>query len=192
MNVRYMLDNVNKDDSNKQILYAMEFNELADLNCSNIPYEELTRLVAYYVNIKYESGGYIGEKVYYFDDKPVAFDSSPNKIAWVSQEAYMEVKRYIATFESQFEADILDLTTEYSNSYNMFYVRQLMKCHTVAYINGTKVTVNPSNRLDGKYKTKDKVEIIYENGNKEMMDIEKLSFPFHVSGIEPMIVLQSF
>lgn len=112
MKISELIYNVDKSDKFKSEVSIYDLAET--LNIFDISWTEQTRLVSYFVGNWYCTDTYVGYKVYFLDDKPVAFSTQPSrkseeKFEWLSKEDYIKVKNYILTFKNNSDEDNISI-----------------------------------------------------------------------------------
>jgi len=174
-----------KVDKSKRFKCTVEINTMANLMGINDMWSvwaDQDRLVSYYVASWYCTDSFVGMKVYFFDDVPVALSTqtgrkSDENIRWVSQELFDEVFNYVLSFKEPETGNChtLNLEEEILDMYPINFYEQLFDYHkTKAVYQGKDVTVlrgNPSGNENGKYHP-ETVEIKFEDGTTKWVILE--------------------
>lgn len=184
MKIKDLIVNLDRSESTQTDI------DLDDLACqfnlySNFKFDyEQTRLTSYWVRSWMCTDTWVGYKVYFFDDIPVAFSSqtarkSSEEIEWVSEDAYRKVKEYISSFAEQEPISILNLEEEIPDTYKISYASQWLNINDTALFNSKEVKV--LRRQNFRDWDNNNV-IILLNGMETVVNIKDLDFRYNLKG----------
>lgn len=187
-------DIINKVDKSKQFEDKVYIGDIArEMDLFNIEnYDDQIRLISYYIGNWYCTDSYVGYKVYFFDNEPVAVSSQTGRkmneeIEWVSKEAYKKVRDYVLTFAEEFEPVIrlTNMDEDIGETYKISFNGQLFDYHKeIPLYNGENVKI-----IDTEEKSKEnfngqitkKVLISHEAfGKTEWVNVGQLDFPYNL------------
>jgi hypothetical protein len=190
MKLKDILQRVNKSEAFKDKIYIGDIAE----RVFDLPYiqnwDDQDRLVSYYLRNWLCTDAYVGYKVYFLDNKPVAVSSQSGRksvehFQWVSEEDYKAVIDYVMTFADKLDnlIDIVDLEQEIPDTYKIEYYGQLLSHHkSNAIYNDKKVKVlnyRSAYNANGKYNP-EMVQIEDENNTTEWVETKSLLFPLNI------------
>ena len=194
MKIKEIIKKVDKDDNFKSEVSLHQIAEDMHLNPDNIEYIEQDRLTSYYIGNWYCTDFYVGYKVYYFDDVPVAVTlqsgrKSNKNFTWISIESYKKVKEYIISFityeDDAEDIDLCNMEEEWDSGYIIEYHSQLFKYHLdIPLYNGINVKIIEKHKGTGFNEEKQYqpslVKIQHNNGKEEWIELKELIFPYNL------------
>lgn len=132
---------------------------------------------------------HVGGLIYFLDDECVAVSwqnarKSDEDIDWISKEAYIKVRDYlISLMVQEDESDkkiYLDLDVEQGDGFQVSYGSQLLTKNMILKSTNEKVTV--IKKFDGydKINSWQTVEVEFEDGRKELINLSELLIPYNV------------
>lgn len=193
------LQNVNKSKEFKTSILSNfiqnEFDvDIYDYAFNQENWYEQERLTCYFLGSWHCTDAEVGYRVYFFDDKPVATSFQQGRkwneeIKWLSKELFNEVKDYILSFieEKEYSIDLIeDLDAEIAEGYSIGFFEQLYgyHSHNVTYKSKRVKIVDFkkefATQIDDNPYRRDTVQIEYENGDRELVKLNKLTFLFNI------------
>ena len=194
MKVKDILNRVDKSPQFKDNVFigdiAEKMFDLYDIQHQ----DKQDRLTAYYIANWYCTDTYVGSKVYFFDDEPVAISTrsgrkSSENFDWISMESYKRVYDYVLNFKNEeFEnISILDLDEEFKETYKVEFYCQMFKHHKEnALYQGNKVKIIDFNdshyagfNFDGQL-FPETVLIKFEDKHTEWIQTKELDFKYNL------------
>lgn len=181
-----IVENINKSDEFQEEIYIANIAEDA-FNLPEIDYcGEQERLTSYYFsNWRFEHD-IVGDRIYFFDDKPVALGFTPRGSSkelfnWFSKNTYKKVKDYVLSFGEINEDDIelISLEEELPNTFKIEYFNQMLEQHKEnAIYEGKSVRIVD---YDESFII-EKVEIEFKNEDTEnkWVNTEDLEFRYNI------------
>lgn len=153
-------------------------------------WKEQSRLVFYFIGNWYSTDSYVGYRVYFLDDEPVAVTSQMGRkcdedFEWVSKEAYNKVREYVKTFrtddETEAEIDLVNMDEEISEGYKIEFNTQLFDYHKkIPLLNGEKVEIIELEKIRENFGTDSNVKIKTAGGEEKWINIRELIFPYNL------------
>jgi len=154
-----------------------------------LQYQDSYRIKAYHFLKWYCTDSYVGGRVYFLDDKPVAISwqsgrKASEEFGWISQELYEETHKYILTLVEEENAktiDPIDLEEDWGLGHHVDYSGQLLT-DTVHY--------EPSNcivKVVKKYNNMNEIEkwqlvdIQFADGKKETVPMSDILVPYNLN-----------
>lgn len=190
MKLKDLINRVDKQEKFKDKIYIGSIaEELFNENISN--YDDQDRLVAYFVGSWYCTDTFVGYRVYFFDNEPVAVSSQTGRkmdevFEWVSQEAFKKVKDYIYSFKEAAEEEqaVLLNPDEEVSTYKIMFNSQLFDYHKgIPLYNGEKVKIVECEKKDKNgFGIEEMVKIQFEKDADQYkwVKVGQLDFPFNL------------
>lgn len=186
-------DIINKVYKSKQFEDGVSLYDLASSEFNlDIDYcGDQNRLMSYFIGNWYCTDSYVGYKVYFFDDEPVAVSSQTGRkmnedIEWISAESYNKVRDYILTFFEHKVPNIslCDLDEELGDSYKIEYHSQLFDYHkTIAKYEGDSVQIIEFHKGTGFNELEQYqpslVKIKMPDKSEKWLEVKELDFPYN-------------
>lgn len=183
---------INRVDKSKQFEDEVSIYEIGEkeFNLYNLDYNIIQdKLISFWLGNWYCTDSYVGYKVYFFDNKPVAVSSQTGrkmdeKIEWLSKESYKLVKEYVLTFLIEQEDEsfkLVDLEEEVSEGYKIKFNSQLFDYHKTKvkyYDNDVKIIKLAKD--PNKYGIDQDVLIQFEDKTEKWINIKELVFKYNI------------
>lgn len=185
MKIKELIKHLDKSEQNNCMVDTMEIGEEFNLD---IPYVSQTRLISYWVGNWCCTDTWVGYKLYFFEDEPVAFSSQTGRKSdeifhWFSLDVAKKVKDYLLSLlieeEVPLQVKICDLEEDVGDSFKIAFNSQILKKDRILY-QGEQVTLleTLTNKPHG-ISTLCKIQL--PNGQIKEVEIEKLDFGYHVT-----------
>lgn len=186
MKLKQIIETIDKSKNNEDYvnLYDIAYSEFG----LNIDYEEQDRLKCYWVQRWYCTDSYVGLRLYFLDDKPVAFSMQEGRkcdenFHWIEEEYAIEVKKYCMEFlikeEDNQYYSICDLEEDIGEFYQLSYACEIIDKDKI-YYNGEHVEFIRTVRLPNELYIYDEVEIKLPNEEIKQVKIKELSFKYNL------------
>ena len=184
MKILEMINKVNKSDEFKDD--GINFDNLcSSLNIDFYGWLEQERLTAYYISSWICTDTWVGYRVYFLDDKPVAishqpFRKSSEKFKWVSENDVIEVRDYTLSLipNNEFDIDLIDQNEELT-TYKISSYRSLFKYHKkIGSWLGVKAEI--LDNVDKDSYVSEIVRIKLSNGDIREVPLSEMEFPFNI------------
>ncbi len=193
MKIKDIIRQVKKTDTNKIVLSASDFANQFNWSEYDFGYAEQDRLVGYFLSLWYCTDSYVGIRVYYLDNEPIAISSQwgrkcSENFEWVSKEAYLKVREYVKSFmiENKNEENITltDLDQDLGNTYKIEFNGQLFSHQwKIPLLNGNPVEIiELVKEKEGSIESHiaQRVKIKHAAGATEIISIRHLDFPYYL------------
>lgn len=185
----------NLDKSRKNECY-IDFDALAEeLGIHNYGYvEQDPRLKAYWVETWYCTDSWVGGRMYFFDDEPVAYSYQTGRkndevFHWFSQEAAEKVQAFVRELtKEELQVNICDVNEDIGDTYKINYAAQVLDW-SMARLNGQPIEFIERVRPLGNYGFDTDVKIrVPDTGEEMIVNVRDLDFLFHVNAVPLMEV----
>lgn len=180
------INNIDKSESNKDWVNLPKIAE--ELRLEYYDYEEQDVLTSYWIGNWYCTDTWVGYKVYFFNDEPVAFSSqmarkSDEEIKWFNMCCALKVRDYILSLikEKNFDdyIDIQDINEEIGEGYKIHYNSNIIhKDKAVLDSKSVKIIERVRTKNDWGIDTDLIIEL--ESGERVVKNIEQLTFKFNL------------
>ena len=138
MKLGYLIENIDKSDSNTEKWFCLEqWVQECNLSCYGIGQPcDNQRFVAYWLGNHICTDTWVGLRVYFLDEKPVAISHQSSRkgdedIEWFSEEAYLSVREYLLSLSEEDEPDIptkfVNMEDEMGEGYPIQYTEQALR-----------------------------------------------------------------
>lgn len=188
MKLREIIEKLDKSEKNSSWI---DINELANSEFDIFSWvsKEPDKLKAYYFLKWYCTDSYVGGRVYFLDDKPIAITWQGGRKAsqdfqWISKEVFKETRDYILTLTEEDikieNIDLVDLDTEYNDGYPVEYSSQLLTNKLIYKSTGEYIDV--IEKYDGMDKIKDwgNVKVQFKSGTNSLISMKEILVPYEV------------
>jgi hypothetical protein len=159
-----------------------------EIGIDNVPHTEQNRLKCFWVGNWYCTDSYVGYRMYFFDDEPVAFSiqkgrKCEEKFNWFSLESATKLKEYLLSLiieeEKELNIDICDINEDVGDNFRINYSGQILKSDK-ATLDGEIVEI--LERIKNKpYGIDTELKVKLSNGEEKNVDIRDLRFGFHIN-----------
>lgn len=186
-----LIDIANKIDKSAQnedwiSVYTLAKELNIPMGCS---YAESSRIKCYWIGKWYCTDSYVGYRMYFFDDIPVAVSSQAGRkcdeiFEWFSRELALQVKEHVIsllTIEEEPEYfSIGDINTEIGDTYKVYFNGQVLHPEKATFL-GKPVKIVEYLQDDSKYAiTASTVLIELPDGEQLTVKVGELDFKFNL------------
>lgn len=187
MKIRDIINIVDKSDKFKD---SVDISRMAEE--LNLPgyynWQETDRLVSYFIGNWYCTDSYVGYKVYFFDDEPIAVSSQMGRkcaenFEWLSKELFLKVVEYVKTFEqeSDYNFELANLDEEIGEGYKIEFNGQLFDYHKdIPLLDGEQVKIIELEKDKKYFGTEQNVKIRMNDGSEKQVKVGELIFPYNI------------
>ena len=188
MKLKEIIEKLDKSDKNSSWI---NINDIANSEFDIFEWciKEPNRIKAYYFLKWYCTDSYVGGRVYFLDDKPIATTwqsgrKASQDFSWISKEAYKETREYILTLVEENDKSeniqLANLEEEYHNGFPIEYSSQLLTNQVIYKPTGELVDV--IEKYDSMEKIKDwnKVKLKFQDGKKEVISMKSVLVPYEI------------
>lgn len=193
MKIKDIVKQVKKTDTNKIGLSASEFAHHFNWSEFDFDYKEQDRLVGYFLSLWYCTDSFVGIRVYFLDNEPVAISSQWGRkcsedFEWMSKEAYHKVREYVKSFMKENNDDdhitLADLEQDLGNTYKIEFNGQLFSHQwKIPMLKGKSVEITelvPEKKGTIESMIAQRVKIKHTTGATEIISIRDLDFPYYI------------
>ncbi len=185
---------INIVDKSKQFESHVSINEIAnEMNLNIYNYPDQHKLTSYFIGNWYCTDTFVGYKVYFFENEPVAVSYQGGRkmneeIEWLSKESYKKVRDYVLTFleeEEEPSIKLADMEEEIGETYKIEYHGQLFDYHkSIALLKGVNVKIidchkGQSHNAKKQYEPS-LVKIQLKDNTEKWIEVGKLDFPYNL------------
>lgn len=188
MKVKDILSKVNKSEQFKSNVDIQKIAE--DMNIYDVYGDNTEKITSYFIGNWYCTDSYVGYRVYFFDDMPIAISEQLGRkcketFEWVSIDIYKMVKNYILSLslEEDDNINILDLNEEdwFGETYKIEFNCQLFDYQkTIPLYLGRKVIIIELEKNGNYYSTEQEVKIKFDDGLEKWVELHDLDFPYNL------------
>ena len=184
-----LIDIANKiDKSNKNESYVNTDQFSSELNYE-FDWIEQDRLKAYWIGNWYCTDSYVGYRMYFLDDEPVAFSTQVGRkcneiFNWFSKELALKTRDYLISImpnnkEDDLNFNLCDINKDVGGNYKIEYNSQILNPDKAVY-NGKPIKILERIKEIPDWGIDKKLKIQLSNGEERIVNIEELDFKFHL------------
>ncbi len=186
MKIIDIANRINKSEKNEDWVDVVEFGREFGLD---LGWTEQNRLKSYWVGNWYCTDTYVGYKIYFLDDEPVAFSiqkgrKSDEMISWFSKELALKVKEYLITLMSEeddkLNIEICDINEDIGETYKIEFNNQVLD-YNMSMLNGESITIIERIKETPDWGIDTKLKIKLSNSEEKIVDVRDLDFKFHLN-----------
>lgn len=183
MNLNEIAERLDKSKNNEESIDTIELGRQFDID---VPYVEQDRLKSFWVGNWFCTDSYVGYRMYFFDDEPVAFSVQNGRrcsedFEWFSLDSAAKVRDYLLTLiakEVELHVSVCDMDEDIGDSFKIYFNSQILNDENVTF-NGEKVTLLERIK-NSPYGTDTLLKIQLPSGEVKEVEIEELDFCFHL------------
>lgn len=179
-----LIDIAKKIDKSKKNEVWINTEEIGNVLGIDIPYIEQDRLKCFWIGNWCCTDTFVGYRMYFFDDEPVAFSTQSGRKSdevfhWFSLDLATTVKHYLLSLhEDVLSIDVCDINEDIGDSFKISFNSQILNKEHITF-NGEQVKI--IERIKNKpYGIDTALKILFPNGNTQEVEIEELDFGFHI------------
>jgi len=146
------------------------------------------RLKAYWIGNWYCTDSYVGYRMYFLDDEPVAVSIQkgrkwPEEFNWLSKELALKVREYLISIMPKKEDDlyfnICDINEDIGDSYKIEFNSQILNINN-AVLNGKPIKILERIKEAPDYGIDKMLKIKLSNGEEKIVNIKELDFKYYL------------
>ena len=173
---------IDKSQKNESQVDTMEFSSELDYN---FDYVNQDRIKAYWIGNWYCTDSYVGYRMYFLDDEPVAFSiqngrKSSEEFKWFSKELALKVKDYLISLmpnDNELNIELCDVNDDIGDSFKISFNNQILNPKRATY-NGESIEILEEVRAIWGIGTKLKIELL--SGEEKYIDIKEIDFKYNL------------
>ena len=149
---------------------------------------EQNRFKAYWIGNWYCTDSYVGYRIYFLDDEPVAFSIQEGRkcrknFKWFSKELALKVRNYLISIIPKREEDInfnlCDINEDVGDSYKIQFNSQILNPDN-AMFNGQPIKILERIKNTPDYGIDTMLKIKLFDGEEKIVNIRELDFKYHL------------
>lgn len=176
---------IDKSEQNEDWINLEEIGETLGLH--TIPYAEQDRLKCYWIFNWYCTDTYVGYRMYFFDDEPVAFSQQigrkyDEEFQWFSLESADKIRAYLLSFlrdDNELAVNICDINEDIGDNFKLDFNGQILKSDKVT-LNGEKVEILEKFRTHP-YGIDTELKVKLLSGEEKNVSVRELRFGLHTT-----------
>lgn len=184
--------NIDKSEKNESYVDLEVLQRELDLPVYG--YAEQDRLKAFWVDNWYCTDSWVGGRMYFFDDEPVAYSYQQGRkcyenFAWFSQEAAEKVRDFVRDLmKEELRVRICDINEDIGDSYKISFNSEVLDW-SMARLKGQPIEFIERVRETPDYGIDSNVKIrVPDTGEVLVIDVKDLDFLFHVNGVQEEVL----
>lgn len=176
---------INKSKKNESFVDTTIF--YYDLNY-NFEYVEQERLKSYYIGRWYCTDSYVGWRMYFLDDEPVAISiqqsrKSEEEFEWFSRELALKVRDYLISImpnnEEELSFNLCDINKEVGDNYKISFNNQILDSDK-AIFNGESIQILERIKETPDWGIDRQLKVKLSSGEEKILNIDELDFKFNL------------
>lgn len=184
-----LIDIANTIDKSKQNEDWVDVAPIGNELGIDVPYTEQERLKCYWVGNWFCTDTYVGYRMYFLDDEPVAFTvqngrKSDENFHWFSQDLAVKVRDYLITLivvtDDELNIVVCDINEDIGDTYKIDFNGQILNRDRIT-LNNEKVEILERIKNDNYGIIDTELKIKLSNGEVRNVLIEDLDFGYHVN-----------
>lgn len=178
---------IDKSKSNEAYVDITDFDDEFNFN---FDYIEQERLKAYWIGNWYCTDSYVGWRMYFLDEEPVAVSSqlgrkSSETFEWFSRELALKVKAYLISImvkqnEDELNIKLCNLNEDVGDSYKIEFNSQILDYKNVVY-QGKSVEILERIKDNPDWGIEKNLRVKLPNGNETVLNVNELDFKYHLT-----------
>ena len=186
MKIKDIVNSVNKSYANKSYVNIQNIAE--SMGIFDV-WSDDERLSSYFIGNWNCSGTYVGYRVYFLDDNPVAITTQLGRkcsevFEWLSIDAYNCVKKYLQSLQITEEDDSISLAVldqEIGETYKIEFNGQIFDYQkSIPLYKGEKVSIIEMGKIGEYFSTEKNVKIKFIDESERWIELHELDFPFNL------------
>jgi len=181
-----IIEIANKIDKSKKNEEFVETDQFSDEFGYEFDWVEQDRLKSYWIGNWYCTDSYVGFKMYFLNDVPVAVSSqsgrkSEEKFEWFSEELALRVRDYLISIMPQRKLNfkLCNINEDVGDSYKIQFNSQILNPENVMF-NGQPVKILERIKNTPDYGIDTMLRIKLFDGEEKIVNIRELDFKYHL------------
>ena len=173
---------IDKSQKNESYVDIEDFNSEFDFDFGfNLQQDKIK---CYWIGNWYCTNSYVGYRMYFLDDEPVAFSiqngrKSSEEFKWFSKELALKVKDYLISLmpnDNELNIELCDVNDDIGDSFKISFNNQILNPKRATY-NGESIEILEEVRAIWGIGTKLKIELL--SGEEKYIDIKEIDFKYN-------------
>jgi len=174
---------IDKSQKNESQVDTMEFSN--ELNYE-FDYVNQDRLKAYWIGNWYCTDSYVGYRMYFLDDEPVAVSMQTGRknneeFEWFSNELALKVRDYLISLmsENELNIELCDINRDIGDSYQINFNSEILHPERAIY-NGEPIEILEQIKDKNNWGIGTELRIKLLSGEEKVVDIKEIDFEFNL------------
>jgi len=175
---------IDKSKKNESYVDIENFSSEFDLEFG---YIDQDRLKAYWVGNWYCTDSYVGYRMYFLDDEPIAFSiqngrKSNETFKWFSKELALKVKDYLISLMSdddELKIDLCDINEDIGDSFKIGFNNQILNPKRAMY-NGESIEILEEIKDKNNWGIGKELRVKLFNGEETIINVHDVDFQFNL------------
>lgn len=185
MNLIELSKKIDRSEKNESYVDITDFNHEFRYD---FDYVEQNRLKAFWIGNWYCTDSYVGYRMYFLDDEPVAVSSqlgrkSDQEFEWFSEELALKVREYLISIVIKKEVELgftlCDLSEDIGDSYTIQFNSQILNPENAVF-NGEPIKILERVKENPDWGIDKELKVQLPNGEVKVVNITELGFKYHV------------
>lgn len=176
---------IDKSKINESEIDITDFS--TEFNC-DFKYVDQDRLKAYYIGNWCCTDSWVGWRMYFFDEEPVAFSFQPGRkcdqeFEWFSKEKALKVRDYLLSLMSKDDEELglnfRNINDDIGEGFKIQFNNQIINPDKATY-NGEQIYILERIKDDPDYGIDQNLKIKLKSGEEKVVNIKDLDFKFNL------------
>ena len=175
---------IDKSKENESYIDIVELGEELNVECG---YVEQDRVRAYWIGNWYCTDSYVGYRMYFLDDKPVAVSIQQGRkcdeeFAWFGRELALEVRSYLISImqqEEEISLNFCNINDDIGDSYKISFNSEILNPERATY-NGEPIKILERIKENPDWGIDQQLKIELPDTEQKIIDINEIDFKFNL------------
>ena len=177
---------IDKSKENEPYIDIVELGEELNVECG---YVEQDRVRAYWIGNWYCTDSYVGYRMYFLDDKPVAVSIQQGRkcdetFEWFSKELALKVRDYLISImlnnTEEFNFKLCDINEDLGDSYKISFNSEILNPERATY-NGEPIKILERIKENPDWGIDQQLKIELSDTEQKIIDINEIDFKFNLT-----------
>ena len=176
---------IDKSKGNESYIDIVELGEELNVECG---YVEQDKVKAYWIGNWYCTDSYVGYRMYFLDDEPVAVSSQIGRkydetFEWFSKELALKVRDYLISIMSDITEEIslklCNINDDIGDSYKISFNSEILNPEKATY-NGEPIKILERIKENPDWGIDQQLKIELPDNEQKIIDINEIDFKFNL------------
>ena len=176
---------IDKSKKNESQVDTMEFS--SELNYE-FDYVSQDRLKAYWIGNWYCTDSYVGHRMYFLDDEPVAVSTQTGRksnetFKWFSKELTLKVKDYLISLMSkddELNIMVCDINRDIGDSFKISFNGEILNPKNATYNGGESIEILERIKDTPDWGIDEMLKVRLNSGEEKVLNVRDLDFKFNL------------
>jgi len=183
-----LIDIANKIDKSKKNESQVDTMEFSSEFNQEFDYVDQDRLKAYWIGNWYCTDSYVGYRMYFLDDEPVAVSTQTGRkgdedFEWFSKELALKVRDYLISLmqkdKDELNIKLCDINDDIGESFKISFNYEILNPDKAIY-NGESIEILERIKDKNNWGIGTELRVKLLNGEEKFVDIKKIDFKFNL------------